>query len=318
MKPKVLVTLKIPMEDLAPLDGLAEIVMSPHDWDIMPRAEILEKIGDCEGLLSQGELRVDEELLDAAPKLRIAANAAMGIDNLDLKALTARGIWATNTPAAFVESTADLTLGLILSTLRRMAEGDRFVRRGDWERAGFQPVRWEGMLLRGKTLGMIGYGKIGKAVEQRARAFGMRTIHCRTRPDEHPKCRSLEGLLAESDVVGLFVPHTPATHQMINRETLALMKPGAVLINVARGKVVDESALVEALQSGRLRAAGLDVFEAEPRVHPALLTMENVVMTPHLGGSTREDRRGGRLEAAENVARVFRGELPLTPVNQPG
>ncbi|MCB1078843.1 MAG: D-glycerate dehydrogenase, partial [Verrucomicrobiae bacterium] len=180
MKPKVLVTLKIPMEDLAPLDGLAEIVMSPYDWDIMPRSEILERIGECDALLSQGELRVDEELLDAAPKLRIAANAAMGIDNLDLAALTRRGIWATNTPGAFVESTADLTLGLILSAVRRIAEGDRFVRRGEWEKTGFQPVRWEGMLLGGKTLGLVGYGKIGKAVEKRVQAFGMKTIHSRT------------------------------------------------------------------------------------------------------------------------------------------
>lgn len=317
MKPKVLVTLKIPLEDLAPLDGLAEIVMSPYDWDVMPRAEILERIGDCEGLLSQGELRVDDELLDVAPRLRIAANAAMGIDNLDLAALSRRGIWATNTPSAFVESTADLTLGLILSTVRRIAEGDRFVRRGEWERTGFQPIRWEGMLLGGRTLGMVGYGKIAQAVEKRARAFGMRVLHCRGRASDHPDCRSLETLLAESDIVGLFVPHTPATHHLLNAETFAMMKPGSVLINVARGKVVDEGALVTALESGILAGAGLDVFEAEPRVHPALLTMENVTLTPHLGGSTRADRRGGRLEAAENIARLLRGESPLTPVNQP-
>ncbi len=315
--PRVLVTLKIPPEDLAPLDGLAEIVMSPHDWDVMPRSEIIGLIGDCEGLISQGELRVDDEILDAAPRLRIAANAAMGIDNLDLESLTRRGIWATNTPAAFVESTADLTLGLILSTLRRLCEGDRFVRRGDWERTGFQPVRWEGSLLGGKTLGMVGYGKIAQAVERRARAFGLRVIHCRTRPDEHPDCRPFEALLAESDIVGLFVPHTPATHHLVDADALATMKPGAVLINVARGKVVDETALVASLRSGHLGGAGLDVFEDEPRVNPSLLTMENVVLTPHLGGSTREDRRGGRLGAAENVARVLRGELPLTPVNRP-
>lgn len=315
--PRVLVTLKIPMEDLSPLEGLAEIVMSPYDWQVMPRDEIVGLLGDCVGLISQGELRVDDEILDAAPNLKIVANAAMGIDNLDLKSLTRRGIWATNTPAAFVESTADLTLGLILSTVRRICEGDRFVRRGDWEANGFQPVRWEGRLLGGKTLGMVGYGKIAKAVEKRAQAFGLRVIHCRTRPDDHPNCRSFEELLAESDIVGLFVPHSPTTHCLINERTLAMMKPGAVLVNVARGKVVDESALVEALRSGHLGGAGLDVFEAEPRVHPDLTTMENVTLTPHLGGSTREDRRGGRMEAAENVARVLRGELPLTPVNQP-
>lgn len=317
MKPRVLVTLKIPPEDLAPLDGLAEIVMSPYSWDVMPRPEILAKIGDCEGLLSQGELRVDEELLASAPRLKIAANAAMGIDNLDLEALTRRGVWATNTPSAFVESTADLTLGLMLSTVRRIAEGDKFVRRGEWEKTGFQPIRWEGLLLGGRTLGMVGYGQIAQAVEKRARAFGMRVLHHRTRRSDHPDCRNFEELLAESDIVGLFVPLSPSTHHLMNGETFDRMRRGAILINVARGKVVDETALVAALESGKLGGAGLDVFEAEPVVAPALLTMENVVLTPHLGGSTREDRRGGRLEAAENVARVLRGEAPLTPVNQP-
>lgn len=318
MKPRVLVTLKIPMEDLAPLDGVAEIVMSPHELNAMPRAEILEQIGDCDALLSQGELRVDDELLDAAPKLRIAANAAMGIDNLDLEALSRRGIWATNTPSAFVESTADLTLGLILSVTRRIVEGDRFVRRGEWEKTGMQPIRWEGRLLGGKTLGLVGYGKIAQAVEKRALPFGLRVLHTRTSPSDHPDSRSLSELLAESDIIGLFVPHTPSTHHLMNSETLSQMKPGAVLINVARGKVVDEAALVDALKRGLLGGAGLDVFEDEPKVNPDLFALENVVLTPHIGGSTREDRGGGRREAAENVARVLRGELPLTPVNEPG
>lgn len=296
MRPRVLVTLKIPPEHLAPLDGVAEIDMSPHPLAAMPRAEALEKARGCAGLICQGELRIDDELLDAAgPGLKIAANVAMGIDNLDREALARRGVWATNTPDAFVESTADLTLGLILSTIRRIAEGDRFVRTGDWERTGFQPVRWEGALLGSLTLGLVGYGQIAKAVRKRAEAFGMRTLHARSRPDGAPECRELPALLAEADVVALHVPHTPETHRLINAETLALMKPGAILVNVARGKVVDESALVAALQAGRLAGAGLDVFEAEPAVHPALFAMENVVLTPHLGGSTVQDRRRGRL-----------------------
>jgi glyoxylate reductase len=283
----------------------------------MPRAEVMEKIPGCVGLLSQGELRIDGDLLDAAgPDLKIVANVSMGIDNLDLEAITSRGIWATNTPDAFVESTGDLTLGLILSTLRRIAEGDRFVRAGEWEKAGMQPARWEGRLLGELTLGLVGYGQIAKAVEKRALGFGMKVIHSRSNPDNHPNCRSLPALLAESDVVALHVPHTPSTHQLFNRETFSQMKPGSFFINVARGKVVDESALVEALQSGHLAGAGLDVFEAEPKVHPALFEMENVVMVPHLGGSTVEDRRRGRLQAAENVARVLKGEAPLTPVNR--
>jgi glyoxylate reductase len=283
----------------------------------MPRAEILEKIPGCAGLISQGELKVDGELLDiAGPNLKIVANVSMGIDNLDQEALTSRGIWASNTPDAFVESTGDCTLGLILATVRRLAEGDRFVRSGEWERAGMQPARWEGRLLGEMTLGLIGYGQIAKAVERRAHGFGMKVIHSRANPDSDPNCRSLPELLAESDIVALHVPHTPSTDQLFNRETFAKMKPGAVLVNMARGKVVDESALVEALQSGHLAGAGLDVFEAEPKVHPALLEMENVVLEPHLGGSTVEDRRRGRMQAAENVARVLQGGTPVTPVNR--
>jgi len=158
-------------------------------------------------------------------------------------------------------------------------------------------------------------GQIAQAVEKRASSFGLEVIHTRTAPNSDPRCRSLEKLLAESDIVALHVPHTPDTHHLINRQTLAQMKPGSILINVARGKVVDEQALVEALQSGHLSGAGLDVFENEPRVNPALCGLANVVLAPHIGGSTLEDRRRGRLQAAENVALFLSGQTPLTPLN---
>ena len=180
---------------------------------------------------------------------------------------------------------------------------------------GFQPTRWEGSLLQGKTLGLIGYGQIAKAVEKRAISFGLQVIHTRTKPDDNPQCRPLEQLLGESDIVALHVPHTPDTHHLINQQTLAQMKPGSILINVARGKVVDESALVESLKNGHLGGAGLDVFENEPVVNPELCNFPNVVLAPHIGGSTVEDRRRGRLQAAENVARILSGQPPLTPLN---
>jgi len=289
--------------------------MPEYEPNVMPYAEVLEKIPDCMAVICQGELRIDDELLDAAPNLKIAANISMGIDNLDLDALTKRGIQATNAPDAFVESTADFTLALILSVSRHLIQGDAYVRSGNWEQDGFQPTRWEGTLLQGKTLGLIGYGQIGKAVEKRADSFGLKVIHTRTHPSDHPHYRSLIDLLGESNIVALHVPHTPETHHLINQKTLEQMKPGSVLINVARGKVVDESALVSALKSGRLGGAGLDVFENEPSVNSELCKLSNVVLAPHIGGSTLEDRRRGRLQAAENVARFLSGQPPLTPLN---
>ena len=315
MKPKVLVTLKVPLSHLAPLEEVAEIIMPDYEPNVMPYAEVVKKIADCTAVICQGELRIDGELLDAAPDLKIAANISMGIDNLDLEALTSRGIQATNAPDAFVDSTADFTLALILSTSRHLIQGDAYVRSGNWEADGFQPTRWEGSLLRGKTLGLVGYGQIAQAVKKRATSFGLQVIYTRTTPDNNPQCRSLEELLGESDIVALHVPHTPDTHHLINQQTLALMKPGSILINVARGKVVNESALVEALKSGHLGGAGLDVFENEPAVTSELCKLSNVVLAPHIGGSTLDDRRRGRLQAAENVARILAGQPPLTPLN---
>jgi len=314
--PKVLFTLNVPREHLLPLVGIADLLLpNKHDWNALSRNELLSQVGECEAFISQGEVAVNAEFLDAAPRLKMVANAAMGVDNLDLDELTRRGIQATNTPDAFAESTADLTLGLILSVTRRIAEGDRFVRTGEWEKAGMQPRRWEGSLAGGKTLGIIGYGRIAKLVKKRAMAFGLEVIHTRQYPDDHPHCRSLEELLAESDIVVVLVPLTDATRQLINADALRRMKPGSVFINVARGKVMDEAAVVETLRSGHLAGAGFDVFENEPAVHSALFEMDNVVMTPHIGGATDEERQRGRSEAAEEVARFLRGEPVRYPVN---
>jgi glyoxylate reductase len=265
-------------------------------------------------VLSQGELRVDAELLDAAPALKFVANAAMGIDNLDLAELRRRGIPASNTPTAFAESTADHTLGLMLDMTRRISESDRFVRTGKWARGGMEPLRWEGTLLGGKTLGIIGYGRIAKMVERRALAFDMEVIHTKSSPHDHPGYRSLDTLLGEADIVVILVPLTPGTRQLINAERLAKMKRGSFFINVARGKVMDEAAVVAALQSGHLAGAAFDVFEDEPVVNEALFTMNNVVLAPHIGGATKEQRRRGRLEASGEIARFLKGEERLFPV----
>lgn len=314
----VLVTHRIPPDHLAPLDGIATLHMPDDPVGLMPRADVLAAISDAVAVINIGELRIDDELLDAAPKLRIVGNIAIGIDNLDREALARRGVWATNAPDAFTESTADTALGLILSAARHIALGDRYVRSGDWERDGFQPRRWEGMLLDGKTLGLVGYGQIGKAIARRAEAFGLRVLFTRATPEpENPAWRELIPLLGEADIVCVQTPHTPATHHLLDAVAFAAMRPGALFVNVGRGRVVDEAALVDALKCGRLGAAGLDVFETEPAVHPALRDLPNVTLTPHLGGSAFEARKAARLLAAENVARVLRGERPLTPVVTP-
>lgn len=310
--PLVLITNTVPPAALAPLAGVARVLMGPAGGDLMPRAEVLRLAPTLAGIINQAELRVDAELLAAAPRLRVVANVAMGVNNLDLPALRARGIVATNVPEAFTESTADCTLGLILAVARRLVEADRYVRAGSWR--GFQPGAWDGLLLSGRTLGLVGYGRIARAVEHRARAFGLEVIHYRRTPDGSPGYAPLEDLLARADIVSLHTPLNAESDRLIDAARLARMKRGAILINMARGRVVDEAALVAALQSGHLAGAGLDVFEDEPRVHPVLPTLPQVVLTPHLGGGTTQSRHEARLLCARNVAAVLQGRPALTPV----
>lgn len=311
----VLCTAALPAELLGPLRP-ATVVMPATGVALMGRAAVLAAIGEADAIINQAELRVDTELLERAPRLRIVANVARGVDNLDLTAMSARGVWATNVPDAFTTPTAEVALGLMLMTMRRLAEGERCVRTGDW--ADFEPGRWDGFTLEGKTLGLVGFGQIGRAVAVRARAFGMDVVFHRRTPgeDRDARWRPLAELLAVADVVSLHVPATPATHHLIDAGALGRMKPGAVLINTARGSVVDETALVAALRAGRIWGAGLDVAEDEPRVHPALRELPNVVVTPHLGGGTVESRRAARATAIANVAAVLRGERPPAPLNE--
>ena len=269
------------------------------------------------GIINQAELTVDEELLDSAPQLKVVANVAIGVNNLDLQLMEQRGVWATNVPDAFVASTADCAFALILSLLRKIPAADQYVRSGHWPNDGFQPGIWDGVLLAGKTLGIVGYGRIGKAVAQRAKAFDMRIIfHSRT-PSEHDGYRALDDLMAEADVVTLHTPLTSSTHHLIDAALLAHMKASAFLINMSRGAVVHEQALVDVLLGGRIAGAALDVFELEPEVHPALLSMSNVCLTPHIGGGTGESRWAARHLCAQNIAAVLQGNPPITPVNNP-
>ena len=314
---KVLITNAVSAEVLAPLAGLAEVIQGPAGGSLMARGDVLRLAPTLQGIINQAELIVDAELLDAAPQLKIVANVATGMDNLDLDLMARRGVWATNVPDAFVESTADCAIALMLCLLRRIHQADSYVRAGKWLGDGFQPGQWDGVLLAGKTLGIVGYGRIGQAVARRATAFGMRIIFHSRSSAKRDGYRELDALMAEADVITLHTPLTAETRHLIDARRLALMQPSAYLINMARGAVLHEAALVDALLSGSIAGAALDVFEFEPEAHPALLKLPNVCLTPHLGGGTRESRAQARRLCAENIAAVLRGERPLSPVNHP-
>lgn len=314
----VVVTRWLPPPGTAPLAD-AGLEVRYQDEDRPPeRPELLALVGGADGVLSLLTERVDDELLDAAgPQLQVVANMAVGYDNVDVEACSRRGVVVTNTPGVLTEATADLTWALILAATRRLGEGERLVRRGAW--AGWRPGQLLGLGLQGKVLGVFGLGQIGAAVARRARAFGMevRYTNRRPRPDEAElgaRWVPIDELLASADVLSLNAPSTPETRHVIDAAALAAMKPGSVLVNTARGPLVDEAALVEALRSGHLRAAGLDVYEHEPELHPGLFGLEQVVLAPHLGSATDEARGAMVQLACDNIVAVLSGRRPLTPV----
>jgi len=312
-KPKVLVTRNIPKEGLMELFEKCQV--DYHDSnELLPKEELYRRVGAIDGLLAVG-IKVNEELFSHASKLKVVSNYGVGYDNIDLKAAARRGIMVTNTPDVVTEATAELAFGLMLAVARRIAEADRILRFKKPYRWG--PMAMLGTELFGKTLGIIGYGRIGKALARRAKASGMRVIYYKRNPrkeeqDLEDNChyRSLEEVLAESDVISIHVPYTVDTFHLIDNEKLLKMKKGAILINTARGPVVDEEALVKALERGHLKGAGLDVFEKEPKIHPRLLDLENTVLTPHIGTSTIETRICMAKLAASNLIDGLSGKQP--------
>jgi len=313
--PLVLITASARSEELAPLANIARVILGPTGGNTMTRTEVLRWAPKVDAIISQGELLVDAELLARAPRLRIVATASVGVDNLDLALMAERGIYATNAPDFFVEATADYTLGAIIALLRHLPAADQYVRSGRWRR--FQPGAWDGILLRGKVLGLIGYGAIGRAVERRAIGFGLEVLHYARTPTRRQGYTALNQLLARSDIVSLHVPLNAESRELMDKERIARMKTGAYLVNVSRGPVVDESALVCALQSGHLAGAALDVFAQEPSISLALRRQKNTVFTPHLGGGTIESRQESRLTCIRNVARVLAGQPPGNLKNHP-
>jgi glyoxylate reductase len=303
-RPRVLVTRRIPSGVLSKLEAVCEVDLHDTQSPLAPE-DLKSRLGDKVGAVSVFTDRIDDEVLAAGPQLKVVSNIAVGYDNIDVAAAKARGVIVTNTPDVLTEATAELTWGLILAAARRIPEGDRLVRRGAWKAWTLDFML--GTELRGKQLGIIGRGRIGKAVARKAPAFGMTAVFAK-------QDMSMDELLISSDVVSIHTSLRPDTRHLIDKRALARMKRSAILVNSARGAVVDEDALVWALNERLIAAAALDVYEREPDVHEALLGLENVVLAPHLGSATRETRTAMIDLAVSNVIEVVQGRAPLTPV----
>lgn len=316
MTDKVLVTREIQDAGLRLLDAFEVTVLHERP---PTRDELLEAAKGVAGILSTATEKIDGEVLDAAgDDLQVVANMAVGYDNIDVEAAKERGVIVTNTPGVLDETTADVAFALVLAAARRLGEAERLLRAGGWEWWG--PKQLVGVDVWGKKLGVVGMGRIGAAVARRAKGFGMEVVyHNRSRDEEaerelEARYLDLGDLLETVDFVSIHTPLTDKTRHLIGPAELEKMKPTAVLVNTSRGPVVDESALAEALAEGRIFAAGLDVYEEEPKVHPKLLDLDNVVLAPHVGSASVETRERMAALAAENIVAVLSGGEPKTPV----
>jgi glyoxylate reductase len=308
-----LVTRRLPSSVIDKLRRLGEVDLYTGGSAI-PVEELRTRIADKDALVCLLTDAIDRSVIDAAPRLKVIANVAVGYNNIDIPYARSRGIVVTNTPDVLTESVADFTWAMILAITRRVAEGERLVRSGTW--TGWALDQLLGMELRGKQLGLIGAGRIARAVAARAGVFGMRVAYAGRRDGEIPGAEwiSLDKLLVTSDVVSLHVPLTAETRHLIDQKALTRMKRSAYLINTARGPVVDEGALAWAMQHHLLAGAALDVYENEPAVHPDLVKLDNVLLLPHLGSATTETRTAMADLAVENVVAVLGGRPPVTPV----
>ncbi|TFZ00455.1 D-glycerate dehydrogenase [Ramlibacter henchirensis] len=319
-KPSILVARAVFPEVIARLQQHFDVEQNPAD-EPLSREQLVARLHGKAGVFTTGGERIDASLLAACPQLRICANMAVGYNNFDLPAMTAAKVLATNTPDVLTETTADFGFALLMATARRMAEGEHFLRAGKWNKWAYD--MFSGSDVHGSTLGILGMGRIGQGIARRgAHGFGMKVIyHNRSRlsPELESECKARyvgkEELLRESDHLVLVLPYSAQSHHSIGAAELAQMKPTATLINVARGGIVDDAALAKALRERRIAAAGLDVFEGEPKVHPDLLTVPNVVLTPHIASATVPTRLAMANLAADNLIGYLVHGKPVTPLN---
>ena len=317
---KVLVARAVFPETVARLREHFDVDDNPADKVFGP-VELIEKLQGKQGAFTTGSERIDEALLAACPELRVVANMAVGYNNFDIAACTARGVLATNTPDVLTETTADFGFALMMATARRMSESERFLRRGEWTRWSYD--MFTGTDVHGATLGILGMGRIGQAIARRgALGFGMTVLyHNRSRVAAEVEASlgarhvTKDELLATCDHLVLVLPYSVASHHAIGAAELAQMKPSATLTNIARGGIVDDAALAQALREKRIAAAGLDVFEGEPALSPELLNLPNVVLTPHIASASVATRRAMAELAADNLIAALTSGVPPTPIN---
>jgi gluconate 2-dehydrogenase len=319
-KPRILLARAVFPEVVDKLRQVAEVQTNPDDA-VWGQTELIERLQGKQGVFTTGGDRIDAAVLKACPDLRICANMAVGYNNFDIPAMTAARVVATNAPDVLTETTADLGFALIMATARRLAESEHYLRAGRWTKWSYD--MFAGSDIHGSTLGILGMGRIGQAIARRgAHGFGMRVIyHNRSRlaPELEAQCRaeyvSKSDLLAQSDHLILVLPYSAESHHAVGASELAQMKPSATLVNIARGGIVDDAALAQALKNRTIAAAGLDVFEEEPKVHPGLLEVPNVVLTPHIGSASIPTRKAMAHLAADNLVAFFTGQPLLTPLN---
>lgn len=319
MAKRVLISNVLPADARQIIPADIEVEYNETDRPL-PKADLIRSLRDKDGLICHIISTIDDDVLAASPGLKVVSNVAVGYNNIDVAAARRRGVVVTNTPDVLTETTADFAWALLMAAARRIVEADHYARSGQWT-----TWKWDllwGADIHGKTLGVVGFGRIGRAVARRAGGFGMRVLYCDTiRADAAAEQQlnatptDLDTLLRESDFVSLHALLSPETRHLINERTLRLMKKTAILVNAARGPVVDEAALAKALAEGWIAGAGLDVFEEEPTIHPGLLPLRNVTLAPHIASASHETRVGMARLAVRNCLAVLEGKPPLTPVS---
>lgn len=311
---KTVVTCNIPIEWTGELSKISDIIIWPGvNGFLMSREHLLSILPEVDAIVNTADVKADADLLEHATNLKVIVNASIGYDNLNLEEITKRGIWACNSPGFFHYPVAEYILAGMLNISRRFAEADRFVRAGKWN--SFEPGKWDGKALREMSLGIVGLGAIGEDLMKLAKGFGMQVNYYDLKNQNLPGFIQLDELLANSDFVSINVPLTPSTKNMVNQQFIDKMKEDAVLINTSRGTVVDQEAMIKALQSGQLKGAILDVFESEPNVPEALKKMENVFLTPHIAGGIKSARKNCMENSFKNVYNALTGIKPQNALN---
>ena len=317
MNPKVLITRKVPDNWITELENLADVtIWNEKDHFLMPRKDLLLQIKQYDALINFAEVKANEEFVECAPKLKIIANCSIGFDNLNLPLLTSHGIWASNAPGFFNYPVAEYVFTGILTISRRLLEADDFVRSGKWK--AFEPGRWDGVSLKEKTVGIIGLGTIGKELRVMVQAMGAKVIYYTLMPGIEEGLTSFEEVVSKSDIISIHVPLTPETTNLFSAEVIGKVKQGVIIANTSRGSIVDQVALIQALKSGKVGGAVLDVFQDEPNIPDDLSQMKNVLLTPHIAGGTKSAREACVKRAVQNVVSALENKKPINSLNEIG